>query len=261
MRPEVYQQVFSVQTQHWWGRSRRKLSVDLLKRFGLPQRCAHLDVGCGTGQNLGLLDGLTPLRVVGMDISPDALRLAREACPGCELVQSDINRTFPFPDGMFDVATIYNVLYHVWIESEVSVLREVRRALKTSGLLLITEPTFPILSRDLDVAGMGKRRYRLPQFIEMLKAAGFDVVFSNYFTSFGPPIILAGKAIKSILPQRKSADAVEAADLRPMNPLLNGMFYALARAEALLVSASIPIPFGTTLICVARPSKSTSNPQ
>jgi ubiquinone/menaquinone biosynthesis C-methylase UbiE len=250
MQPEFYRQVFSVQTTHWWGRNRRKLSLDLLKKFGAGAGTRHLDIGCGTGQNLRLLDSLNPARVVGVDLSPIALEFARKACARCELVRADLNRALPFADQSFDVATIFSVLYHRWVESEAAALAEARRVLRSGGLLLITEPAFPALAREIDIIDMAARRYRLKPFLELLRAAEFDVVFSNYFTSFGAPIILGMKAIKALA--AKPAPAADAADMRPMNPLLNAAFYGAARIEAKLVEAAVPMPFGTTLICVAR---------
>jgi ubiquinone/menaquinone biosynthesis C-methylase UbiE len=250
MQPEFYRQVFSVQTKHWWGRNRRKLSLDLLKKFGASPGTSHLDVGCGTGQNLRLLDSLDPARIVGVDLSPIALEFARKACPKCELVRSDLNHALPFADQSFDVATIFSVLYHRWINSELAVLTEVRRILRPGGLLLITEPAFAALAREIDIIDMAARRYRLRPFVDLLREAEFDVVSSNYFTSFGAPIILGMNAIKAL--RKKSYPAPDAADMRPMNPLINSAFYAAARIEASLVKAAIPLPFGTTLICVAR---------
>jgi ubiquinone/menaquinone biosynthesis C-methylase UbiE len=250
MQPGFYQQVFSVQTKHWWGRNRRKLSLDLLRKFGASAGTSHLDIGCGTGQNLRLLDSLNPARVVGVDLSPIALEFARKACPHCELVRSDLNHALPFADQSFDVATIFSVLYHRWVNSELAVLAEARRVLRRGGLLLITEPAFPALAREIDIIDMAARRYRLQPFKDMLREAEFDVVFSNYFTSFGAPVILGMNAIKAI--GKKPTPATDAADMRPMNPLLNAAFYAAARAEAELVKAAVPMPFGTTLICVAR---------
>lgn len=250
MQPEFYRQVFSVQTRHWWGRNRRKLSLDLLKKFGAGAGTRHLDIGCGTGQNLRLLDSLNPARVVGVDLSPIALEFARKACPRCELVRSNLNHALPFADQSFDVATIFSVLYHQWINSELAVLTEARRVLRPGGLLLITEPAFPALAREIDIIDMAARRYRLRPFVDLLREAELDVVFSNYFTSFGAPIILGMNAIKAL--GKKPASSTDAADIRPMNPLLNAAFYAAARVEAELLKAAVRMPFGTTLICVAR---------
>lgn len=256
MHPDLYAQVYSIQTNHWWGRNRRKLSFDLLKRFGAKAECRHLDIGCGTGQNLRLLDDLRPTQTVGIDVSPIALGFARNACPRCQLVCLDLNQRLPFPDKSFDVATIFNVLYHAWIKSELAVLEEARRVLKSDGLLLITEPAFPILARDLDVAVMAARRYRLKSFMNLLRAADFDVLFANYLTSFGAPIILAMKAMAAVL--RKPSRAEAPPDIRSMSAPINAVLYGLSRIEAGLVKASIPMPFGTTIICVARTRAATS---
>ena len=253
MRAKLYEQTFSSQTNHWWMRNLRKLSFELLKNFGVEAACQHIDIGCGPGRNLDLLDSFKPSRVVGIDLSPIALEMARKACPDADLVRVNASNQLPFADATFDVATVFGVISSEWIESDVAVLREVRRILRTNGILLITEPAFPILYREMDVLGMVKRRYRVKQFTELLRSADFDVMFSNYITSFGAPIILVMKAMKTIkaLVGRKP-EIIDVPDLRPMHPLLNMTFYCLSRAEALFVRARLPMPFGTTIICVAR---------
>src|ERR1700752_4288119 len=133
MHPALYAQIFAVQGDHWWGRNRRSLSFDLLEKFGLGAGCRHLDIGCGNGQNLRFLDALKPSLTVGVDLSPIALSFARKACPSCQLIRSDVNRTLPFADRGFDVATIFNVLYHAWIKSDLDVLKEAGRVLKSDG--------------------------------------------------------------------------------------------------------------------------------
>lgn len=252
MRPAFYAQVFSVQGRHWWGRNRRDLSLELLQKFGAPTGCRHLDLGCGTGQNLSLLGQLTPSLIVGADISPVALSYARKAAPRCPLVRLDVNATLPFPDQSFDVATIFNVLYHAWIKSDLDVLKETGRVLKSDGLLLVTEPAFRALARQVDIVDMAARRYRLKPFVELLHAADFEVLFAGYFTSFGPPLIFAMKALNALVSKR--ADADRAPDMRPLPAPLNSALYGLARLEAALLRAAVPMPFGTTILCVARPS-------
>ena len=250
MRAELYQQTFAIQATHWWLRSRRVLSLELLQRFGVAMGCEHIDIGCGPGANLGLLDSVKPSRVVGIDVSPIALASARKAYPEAELVQADANNNLPFHDEAFDVATIFNVICSKWVESDISALREARRVLRNGGLLLITEPAFPVLAREMDVLGMVKRRYRLRQFNELLRLANFEVMLSNYITSFGAPIILGMKAMRALA--REAPELTDVPDLRPMHPMLNAIFYGLARAEGLFLKAAIPVPFGTTIICVGR---------
>lgn len=93
-------------------------------------RC--LDLGCGTGINLRRLAdaGWT---VVGVDISADQLRVARQRV-GDEiaLVQVDATR-LPFDDGAFDALACS--LIHTDVDDFGIVLREAVRVLKPGGRL------------------------------------------------------------------------------------------------------------------------------
>jgi SAM-dependent methyltransferase len=250
MQPEFYEHVYSVQGTHWWGNSRRLLSLELLRRSGLAKGCRHIDIGSGTGQNLGLLDPLKPSLTIGIDLSPIALKFARKARPDSRLVRCDLNHALPFADGAFDVATVFNVLYHSWVTSESAVFSEIRRVLQPGGLLLITEPAFPALAREVDIIDMAARRYRLRPFVRMLETANFTVELSTYFTSFGAPIILGMKAMKTLRAGAKGDK--RPADLRMNNRFLNSVLFMAAGYEGKLIKASVPMPFGTTLLCLAR---------
>ncbi|HEV8054219.1 MAG TPA: methyltransferase domain-containing protein, partial [Candidatus Limnocylindrales bacterium] len=64
-----------------------------------PGRC--LDLACGTGVNLRRLTD-ADWSVVGVDLSSDQLRRARERAPeGVELIQGDAT-ALPFADASFD---------------------------------------------------------------------------------------------------------------------------------------------------------------
>ena len=104
MRAELYHQTSSIQAMHWWMRSREELSLELLKRYGVEPGCAHLDIGCGPGHVLGLRESLRPSLVVGLDLSPIALGLARKAHPDAVLMRADVTNRLPFRDETFDVA-------------------------------------------------------------------------------------------------------------------------------------------------------------
>src|SRR5579875_3115924 len=122
MKPEAYQLLAQRQESYWWHRSRRAMAASLLRRYGVPVGCRWIDIGCGPGGNLHLLDDLHPVLTVGVDVSDIALSLAAAAAQSATLVKADINARLPFPDRSFDVATVFNVLYHAWVVSERNVL-------------------------------------------------------------------------------------------------------------------------------------------
>jgi len=97
-----------------------------------------LDIGCGQGRLLKLLASRAQ-RVVGVDIDPDARRLARAelllaGLPNCTLRQGDMY-ALPFGDREFDTIILDGVLDDA--ERPVDVIGEALRVLRTGGRLLL----------------------------------------------------------------------------------------------------------------------------
>lgn len=101
---------------------------------------ALLDVGTGSGHMLKLL-GAKATRAVGVDISSDALRLARTKVHGaglshCELQQGDMY-DLPFAAPLFDTVAVERVLAEA--ERPLAALAEISRTLKHGGRAIIIE--------------------------------------------------------------------------------------------------------------------------
>src|SRR5512138_1149024 len=99
-----------------------------------------LDVGTGSGHLLELL-GAKATRAVGVDISSDALRLARTNVHGaglshCELQRGDMY-DLPFAAPLFDTAVADRVL--AGADRPVAALAEISRILKHGGRAVIIE--------------------------------------------------------------------------------------------------------------------------
>jgi ubiquinone/menaquinone biosynthesis C-methylase UbiE len=92
-----------------------------------------LDLGCGTGRNLPLLEGG---RSVGLDPSFASLRRARRRSPGTVLVQGSAE-ALPFRDGVFD--TVVSGLVLCSVPDPARGLAEVRRVLRPEGTLRALE--------------------------------------------------------------------------------------------------------------------------
>jgi SAM-dependent methyltransferase len=251
MQPSAYAMLAERQEAYWWHRARRQMGLAVLRRHGAAPGGTWLDIGCGPGGNLAIAATLHPSLVVGVDLSELALEFARKKSSGAKLVRADISRGLPFAAKAYDVATIFNVLYHSWVTSELDVLREVRRVLRPGGLVLITEPAFAFLAREMDVATMGRRRYRRRDIIRLCRDAGLEPMFSSYFTSFGLPLLLAAHLLRRILPSRQT-EKTPSMDMKPLHPTVNMALRAAAGAEAIAIGRGFAMPFGITLLCVAR---------
>jgi len=112
----------------------------VMRELGSDSIGALLDVGTGAGHMLELLASRAK-RAVGVDISSDALRLARTNVYGaglrhCELRRGDMY-DLPFETPSFDVATIGRVLSAA--EHPVAALKEIARTLNAGGRLLLID--------------------------------------------------------------------------------------------------------------------------
>jgi SAM-dependent methyltransferase len=253
MQPETYRMLANRQDRYWWHRARRQMAISLLRRYDIPVGGTWLDLGCGPGGNLGISKIFQPRLTLGVDVSPLALELAATRSHSAYLVRADLNGDLPLSSASCDVITVFNVLYHQWVHDEALVMSEVKRVLRPQGLLLLTEPAFRFLRREMDTAAMTRRRYRRSDLISLCTSAGLDVLFTSYFTSFGLPLLAALKAIQRFRRNQHHDNApLNAPDMRPLNPSVNEILYGLAAAEGHAISRGLSMPCGTTILCLAR---------
>jgi SAM-dependent methyltransferase len=132
---DYYERIFEVEERHWWHRGMRSLSAALLgERLSGG---AVLDAGCGTGGFLAWAMGAGGFeRGSGIDVSPDAIELARRRVPGADLHVAPVAE-LPFADGSFDLVTLNDVLQHVPEADVARSLSEIRRVLRPGGALLV----------------------------------------------------------------------------------------------------------------------------
>jgi SAM-dependent methyltransferase len=104
-----------------------------------------LDIGCGSGWLLAELAarGIEGRRLHGVDLIEARVAAARERVPGPDVRLADA-RSLPFEDGRFELIAMLTTLSSVpGEESVAAVLREARRTLSPSGVVLCYEPWLP----------------------------------------------------------------------------------------------------------------------
>ncbi len=108
----------------------------LLARVPFRKTDRLLEVGCGEGGNLALLE-VPPANAVGVDLSRDKVSWARRHFAVARFVCADATR-LPFREGMFDVVLCRDVLHHVMDKPEV--VGELIRVCRAFGRIVIIEP-------------------------------------------------------------------------------------------------------------------------
>jgi SAM-dependent methyltransferase len=247
MDPRWYQQVHEIERNHWWFAGRRRILLAVLKRLDVRAE-SILDVGCGSGTNLGLLRERFGEGIIhGIDIDRESLRhCARHR--SLLVSQADLMR-LPFRDGSFDLVCALDAIEHV--PDDEAALRGLHRVCRSGGTLLATVPAFDFLWGNVDRVGHHFRRYRRRELTGVIERSGFAVRFVRYFNTALFPALAGIRLAARLFPPRDALDGEPVRtdfDIVKSGPLNT----ALARvfgAEASLLGWSPP--FGVSLVCVA----------
>ncbi|MGR3802316.1 class I SAM-dependent DNA methyltransferase [Marinibacterium profundimaris] len=99
-----------------------------------------LDIGCGTGLFGQAMAGRGAFRLVGLDISDESLRLAKDTGVYAELTEHDL-QVLPLPvaDDTMDAAASVGVL--TYLEDAGAMLRDACRCVRPGGIITFTQRT------------------------------------------------------------------------------------------------------------------------
>lgn len=158
-----------------------ELGPGLLARSQLVERWlaalrprSVLEIGCGRGHLTSRI-GRHSGRVVALDLSAEAARIARDNCASllnADIVLADI-RALPFRR-QFDVVVLAEVLEH--LDDDAEALELASSALDGGGLLIVTVPAHPELWTIQDDMAGHKRRYTRAMLESLIARAGFEPV-------------------------------------------------------------------------------------
>jgi len=247
----LFRELVAAEDRHFWFTARNQVIAAALgwATQSLPAGFRTLEIGCGTGNVLRLLEKLSGAeKVVGMDRFAGGLRYARQRTQ-CALVQGDMHAP-PFQT-QFHLIGMFDVIEH--FADERPALRDARALLAPGGKLLLTVPALMGLWSYADEFAGHQRRYDRRQLTEKLMAAGFSVDYVSYFMATTYPMMWLKRRATSWSHQTHSpAEARDLflAELRPV-PIVNGILRWLAGKEAALIASRRVLPFGTSLLAVA----------
>ena len=240
MQSDEFTRIAQAEDDHWWYRHTRSVMASMLEPW-LKPGARILDAGCGPGGNSAFLSPYG--KVVGADISPDAMRLLKVRWPDTAPVQASIC-DLPFGPASFDVVVTVTVL--AMLPDDGRAVAEVARVLRPGGAAFFIEAAFPALRRGHDVVCSVVRRYRRPGFEALIEGAGLTVRRSTYLHSYLVPpaaVLAAASRVRGGKPEAAKSDLQH-------GRALDGVFTKLTAVERRIL-ARRNLPAGVSVSAVA----------
>jgi SAM-dependent methyltransferase len=242
--PAHFTELADVEAGNFWFRARNHLIAWALRRY-FPSASNLLEVGCGTGFVLSSIKARFPeIELSGSEIYCAGLGIAQRRAHGAALFQMDA-RAVPFVSE-FDVIGAFDVLEH--IGDDELVLRQLHRALRPNGGILITVPQHQFLWSPVDEAAHHVRRYARSELEAKVRKAGFQVIKVTSFVTLLLPVMMLSRMLKRL--PKANDDPI--AELRTGGRLVNLVLGLVMSVERMFIRLGITLPFGGSLLLVAR---------
>lgn len=240
--PALFAELARLEARNFWFRSRNRLIAWALRRY-FAHAQSLLEIGCGTGFVMAGIAGAVPgIRIAASEAHVAGLGFAAQRVPGACLMQMDA-RAVPFA-AEFDVVAAFDVIEH--IEDDRAVLREMHRAARPGGGILLTVPQHPWLWSEFDVRARHVRRYTARELRGKVLAAGFEIVKMTSFVSLLLPLMLLSR----LRARAPGPDYDALAELR-IAGWRNAMLGGVLACERGLIRAGLAFPAGGSLLLVA----------
>ncbi len=240
MENKIFDEMYIVETQHWWFVARRKIIESTVKKLNFDQGSYILDAGCGNGDNLAVLSKYGD--VVAMERDGNAFSKAQSRGIG-KVLKGDLPNNIPADvrkDN--DLIVLLDVLEH--IDDDAGSLNALRACINDNGSMIITVPAYQFLWTKRDDQHHHKRRYTVNRLKELIESNGWNIKYISYFNTFLFPFALLDRIKQKVFPLAQDSD------LKMPPKYINRLFEKIFSFESKLIG-KIKFPFGLSIIVVA----------
>ncbi len=232
----------------FWVRSRSRLFKRIVRNNLAPKsKTKFLEIGCGTGDFIRELVNDKRLEITGSEIYLKGLLYAKQNLPTVEFVQFDV--TQGKVDDQFDLIAAFDVIEH--IENDEIAISNMVEMLNTGGTLIISVPQHMFMWSKLDEIVKHKRRYSRKELVSKLAKNGLEIHQSTSFVFTLFPLMYLSRFLDRKL-DKSSPDEVELEKRVKFSKISNRIFDLFMRIDEALISFGVSLPFGGTLLVIAR---------
>ena len=247
-----FEELLKAEENHFWFKYRNNVIGSNV--FELLVNCKNsrfLELGCGNGNVIREIEKRLPeSTIVGSELHEEGLLNARGRV-ACELVQADI---YSLPNwAKFDLIGLFDVLEH--LPDDVKALKEIRKALKPGGKLILTVPASMKLWSYVDEVAGHYIRYSSDTLKKSLVNAGFIVQKNDPFMS---PLFPAMWLVRNLTQVKKKLGFTGNKDPRTLaneefrvSSFMNFTMGTILGFEGKLLNMGLRMPFGTSILAIA----------
>jgi SAM-dependent methyltransferase len=238
----------AIEDQHWWFVGRRRIIHRLIQEL-VPPGGVIVDVGCGTGGNIGAL--ANTYECVGIDTSTEGVELAKKRFPSikfvCGMAPDDLGEI----NARADLFLLLDVLEHIQDDREF--FSKLFESIRPGAQVLITVPADMALWSPHDENYGHFRRYDAEQLKAIWADQSASARLLSYFNTALYPVIRLVRAF-SRLRKKEWGDAGTDLSLPPVviNTALTSLFGREAKplVAALKGKRKQPYGFGVSLVAI-----------
>ena len=242
----LLQRTYHAEREHFWFKGFRAFVGPLLERATAGRRNLRLlDCGCGTGNNLSMLDAYGTS--FGFDLTRLGLAFASQEYGRRRLAQASVTH-LPYRDGSFDVLTSFDVLQSLDLQGETLAMAEFYRVLEPGGSVILNAAALEVLRGTHSVVAFEIRRYNRRMMREGLERAGFVVDRLTYTNCTLFPLMLPVRLFQRAMGLPTLEETSNALEL-PVAPV-NTLFAAVLLFEARLLR-HLNMPLGSSMLALA----------
>ncbi|EJM53440.1 class I SAM-dependent methyltransferase [Pseudomonas sp. GM48] len=234
-----YGQLAQAESGHWWFRVRNMVVLWALTKKVKPFN-SLLEIGCGTGYVLeGISRAWPKIELYGSEYFEEGLEHARKRVPAAQFRQLDA--TLLDEIDRYDVVGAFDVIEH--IEQDETVLRNLARAIRPGGSLVLTVPQHRWLWSQVDEYACHVRRYSRAELVAKVQQAGLQVSYTSSFVSLLVPLMW--------LSRKRTGKQHDPMSEFNIPRWLNSSLEAVMQFELLLLKTGVRFPVGGSLLLIA----------
>ncbi len=242
MNENEYRQLETLEKTYWWHVGRKDIiKKQLHKYFEGKNKIKILNIGCGAGNTIGLLEEFGEVK--NIDVSKTAVSIAKQN--GYKNVFIYDGKNIPFKKNCFDIIVALDVLEH--IENDFKSLKLWKKYLKSGGYLILTVPAYQWLWSEHDEALHHYRRYSASNLHRKLNLAGYGVIKRTYAIILFLPVIVGYRFVRSFFSGKKNINTSYVI----LPKLINSILILILKIESRIL-IHLSMPFGTSILFLAK---------